>query len=663
MSYKYYRRPLNNQKIDKKEQPFFSQTIDRSPRAESNNNAFFQKKGLTIGQPGDKYEQEADAMADAVVNHASSNSPLQKKEINSIQRQTLFSHEQETSVQKQAEEEEPVQAKQEEEEMVQTQQEEEEPVQAKEEEEEEPVQAKQEDEEEPVQAQEEEEMMQTKEEEEEPLQAQEEEEEPIQAKGSGKQPGTESKDLKQELDYSRGQGQTLPKKPKNEMEHAFGSDFNGVTVHTDSKAIQMNKSLGAQAFTHGEDIYFNSGKYNPENSSGKRLLAHELTHVVQQKGADIKKKDDVNNDLKSPRFRGDNELENTLDNKTFIQSGSSGSSVTRIQQGLVDAGFPLPKFGVDGNFGNETTVAVKEYQKANALKADGIVGSKTMAALDLYYAVNRGSEPLPPKAGSSEAQILDILKKGAKMSKLEAKEVQKLLFELKEDDFKRAIKAAMESPKFMTWLGKLGILEILATLSKTSTEVVIPTTLLKPAANVIDADFTRANQIYNPQGIEIEKGNAKVLSEKESKKVIGNNLVLDEFTATSATAEELELIKNNRMKGRITGYWVPDMTSSRGEGLIKSDLGNMPDDRSSVVVNAKNRAQDTFAHEVGHLLGLDHTGADTIPDTTANDPNNLMTNGTNRKITGAGIDKLTPGQLAIIRKSLFLEIGRKGVGK
>lgn len=495
------------------------------------------------------------------------------------------------------------------------------------------------------------------------MQAQKEEEEPVQAKSMDNKSGMAPKDLKQKLANSKGQGHRLPKTTRNEMGNAFGADFKGVTIHKDSNAIQMNKALGAQAFTHGRDVYFNSGKYNPEGSNGKRLLAHELTHVVQQKGADIKKKPDGKSDLKSPRFRGDNTLENVLDNKTTISSGSSGSSIIRLQQGLIDAGFPLPKFGADGKFGNETKTAVKAYQKANALAEDGVVGPKTMAALDLYYAVDRGKDPLPPKAGSKEAQILAILKKGANMSKAEAKEVQKLLFKLKEDDFKRALKAAIESPEFMTWLGNLGILEILAALSKTSTEVVIPTTLLKPAANVIDADFTRANQIFNPHGVEIEKGNAKNLSEKESKQVIGNDLVLDEFTTNSATAEELELMKHNRMKGRITGYWVPDMTSSRGEALIKSDLGNMPDDRTSVVVNSKSRAQDTFAHEVGHILGLEHTGSDTIPDTTADDPNNLMTRGAKRKITGAGIDKLTPGQLAVIRKSLFLELGRKGVGK
>ena len=68
------------------------------------------------------------------------------------------------------------------------------------------------------------------------------------------------------------------------MESAFGTDFSQVRIHTNSTAIQMNKELNAQAFTHGSDIYFNSGKYDPSSSSGQHLLAHELTHTVQQGG-------------------------------------------------------------------------------------------------------------------------------------------------------------------------------------------------------------------------------------------------------------------------------------------------------------------------------------------------------------------------------------------
>ncbi|MBK9492218.1 MAG: DUF4157 domain-containing protein, partial [Haliscomenobacter sp.] len=67
-------------------------------------------------------------------------------------------------------------------------------------------------------------------------------------------------------------------KTRAEMENSFGVDFSQVNIHTDGEAVQLNKDLGAHAFTHGKDVYFNAGKYNPDNSSGKHLLAHELTH-------------------------------------------------------------------------------------------------------------------------------------------------------------------------------------------------------------------------------------------------------------------------------------------------------------------------------------------------------------------------------------------------
>ena len=69
------------------------------------------------------------------------------------------------------------------------------------------------------------------------------------------------------------------------MSNAFGTDFSSVRVHTGSNAVQMNQGLNARAFTHGSDVYFNKGEYSPNSSNGKSLLAHELTHVVQQGGA------------------------------------------------------------------------------------------------------------------------------------------------------------------------------------------------------------------------------------------------------------------------------------------------------------------------------------------------------------------------------------------
>ncbi|WP_431214061.1 DUF4157 domain-containing protein [Puia sp. P3] len=84
------------------------------------------------------------------------------------------------------------------------------------------------------------------------------------------------------VDGSRGRGAPLPSSTLSEMQSSFGRDFSGVNIHTDSDAVSMNRELGAQAFTHGSDIYFNTGKFNPSSSTGKHLLAHELTHVVQQ---------------------------------------------------------------------------------------------------------------------------------------------------------------------------------------------------------------------------------------------------------------------------------------------------------------------------------------------------------------------------------------------
>lgn len=84
------------------------------------------------------------------------------------------------------------------------------------------------------------------------------------------------------LDSSRGSGSSLPSNVKSEMNEGFGSDFSNVKIHTNDSAVQMNKQLGSHAFTTGNDIYFNENKFSPDTQSGKHLLAHELTHTIQQ---------------------------------------------------------------------------------------------------------------------------------------------------------------------------------------------------------------------------------------------------------------------------------------------------------------------------------------------------------------------------------------------
>ena len=98
---------------------------------------------------------------------------------------------------------------------------------------------------------------------------------------------TVSSDLERRLTYRKGNGSPLPDSTRAFMEPRFGANFGDVRVHTGREATQISRQINAKAFTHGQDIYFGAGGYQPETDAGKRLLAHELTHVVQQKGAAV----------------------------------------------------------------------------------------------------------------------------------------------------------------------------------------------------------------------------------------------------------------------------------------------------------------------------------------------------------------------------------------
>ncbi|HEX7904861.1 MAG TPA: DUF4157 domain-containing protein [Chitinophagaceae bacterium] len=106
--------------------------------------------------------------------------------------------------------------------------------------------------------------------------------------------------VQNELSASKGNGQPLTPHIKSFMGKSMGADFSKVRIHTGKGPEAMNKSLNAHAFTHGSDIYFNSGKYDPDSTSGKHLLAHELTHVVQQGAVDrIQRKEAVTGDIQA----------------------------------------------------------------------------------------------------------------------------------------------------------------------------------------------------------------------------------------------------------------------------------------------------------------------------------------------------------------------------
>ncbi|MBI1878873.1 MAG: DUF4157 domain-containing protein [Chloroflexi bacterium] len=100
----------------------------------------------------------------------------------------------------------------------------------------------------------------------------------------GSEGGPVSPEVAGRIQESRGGGTSLDPAIRTTIEGAFGTSFDDVRVHTDQESDVLNRRMNATAFTTGSDIFFSQGAYQPGTILGQRLLAHELTHVLQQRG-------------------------------------------------------------------------------------------------------------------------------------------------------------------------------------------------------------------------------------------------------------------------------------------------------------------------------------------------------------------------------------------
>lgn len=199
---------------------------------------------LSIGQPGDKYEKEADRVADAVMR-------MPEPEI--VSRNELHIQRSCPACEEKGLKRQPM--KEEDEDKVKRQ----------------PI--KEEDEEKKPR-----------------MQPKEEEEGKVQAKTASDRTSKIDPNIESHIRSLDGGGQPLPDDSRNFFEPRFGYDFSQVRLHTDVKAAESAQALNAAAFTIGNNVVFAQGRYAPETSPGKSLLAHELTHVVQQNPGAVSKK-------------------------------------------------------------------------------------------------------------------------------------------------------------------------------------------------------------------------------------------------------------------------------------------------------------------------------------------------------------------------------------
>ena len=88
--------------------------------------------------------------------------------------------------------------------------------------------------------------------------------------------------LSNRINEAAPQGKPMDTQTRASMTKGFGMNFNEVRIHADKEAAGLSNALQAEAFTSGKDIFFSDGAYRPDTQDGKKLLAHELTHVAQQ---------------------------------------------------------------------------------------------------------------------------------------------------------------------------------------------------------------------------------------------------------------------------------------------------------------------------------------------------------------------------------------------
>ncbi len=191
---------------------------------------------------------------------------------------------------------------------------------------------------------------------------------------SDRGPPSASSSFEQTLHSSKGSGSALPSATQSFMESRFGADFSGVRIHSGTQAAEMSQGIQAQAFAHGNDIYFNSGKYSPDTTDGKALLAHELTHTIQQ-GHNRN-----NNISRTPRIQ--------RAAASFAQLGMGGN----VDLSKKEGGAALPSEAQEFFFGsyhaNVSDIRIhRDFEAAMLCRSKGVkaVAQGRNIAFDPYY--------------------------------------------------------------------------------------------------------------------------------------------------------------------------------------------------------------------------------------------------------------------------------------
>ncbi|MCC6998881.1 MAG: DUF4157 domain-containing protein [Deltaproteobacteria bacterium] len=436
----------------------------------------------------------------------------------------------------------------------------------------------------------------------------------------------------------------LPEGLRGRLEASAGADLGGVRLHTGAAAARSAAVLGARAYAVGQDVHFGAGEYAPGTAEGDHLVAHEVAHTLQQRGGG--------------------------------EAGAQLSSASAV-----------------GGVGDPAEQAADAFADA-ALRGDRHPVAPAAAAVRLKPTGGRAATPSGPTPPGGAPAGADAEKTGmARLLELaalpslglaELAEAQRLVMQLPPDEFRAFLNQAATSGLCQTlMLGELATAAFgwAPLLNSTAREVRLDTVVIGTVAdtNAASAQFERARDVFREQqvGLELELSSMKLVDPREAKELGGDSeLQVGGFQEYKISKEIMNLIDRYASAGKLTVIWVPTFSSgNRGLTLTpelfsakKAELAG----RAAILIDSSLSREDTLAHELGHALGADASGLPHVRSEAANGDqilysgDNLMATGDERAADAAAnkrekpADHLDPEQIAFMRESIYVTLGKKG---
>jgi hypothetical protein len=443
-----------------------------------------------------------------------------------------------------------------------------------------------------------------------------------------------------EAKIPQGSGAPLPAPVQRAMEPAIGADLSRVRVHTGGDSAQAATQLGAKAFTVGNDVHFGSGQFTPGTKEGDRLIAHELTHTVQN-GKGVQKKAEG---VSQPGEPAEKEADAVADHVTDKLHGKSDKAAPTVQA-------QAPKISRAED--KEAPAKDPELEEILAkLKPFGITFESPPGRVALLLV----------KTGRGQAVTAD-----------EKNQATSAVNSLDPGGFSKVMTALQAFGLLDAYLKAIGEDNAKKTTDQMAVEVPVPAVgfgRVNQAA--VQQHFEAANKILEPHNIKVKlgsfvdadqelkrEGGAKKLVGDSSGKISGNKLNTNSVGQYQDVVGRI--IERLQKPGTLTSFWfgeiiqTPDTEEELAGRAIREAEDSRFRGREAVFVDI-NADDNVLAHELGHILGgkgaegKHAAGKDGKPE--SGDPKNLMFH------KPEGGKELTPEQVQAFKTSIYGNISK-----